>query len=78
MKKILVLMAMVATTAHAGLLDAAATQGWPTKQTKRYKLDVYGYDARAYEFETDNGMKCIMVFPGGSAQGWQMECLPNK
>lgn len=77
MKKLFVLMALVAGTANAGLLSSAMTSDWPTKPTKRYKLDVYGYDARAYEFETDNGMKCIMVFPGGSAQGWQMECLPK-
>lgn len=77
MKKIFVLMALVAGTANAGLLDAAATSNWPTKNTKKYKLEMYGYDARAYEFETDNGMKCVAVFPGGSAVGWQMECLPK-
>ena len=37
---------------------------------------MYGFDARAYEFTTDNGMRCVAVFPGGSAQGWQLQCLP--
>lgn len=79
MKKILAVGLMVAaTTVNAGLLSSAMTADWPTKPTKRYKLDVYGYDARAYEFETENGMKCVMVFPGGSAVGWQMQCLPTK
>ena len=77
MKKLLVLVLLLAGTANAGLLSSVATSDWPSKPTKRYKLDVYGYDARAYEFETDNGMKCVMVFPGGSAVGWQMECLPK-
>jgi hypothetical protein len=78
MKKMILLMALVGGTAHAGLLDAAATSGWPVKETKRYKLDVYGFDARAYEFKTDNGMTCIAVFPGGDAKGWQMQCVPTK
>lgn len=78
MKKLIVLMTLVGGTAHAGLLDAAATSSWPTKETKKYKLDMYGFDARAYEFKTDNGMTCVAVFPGGSATGWQMQCVPTK
>lgn len=78
MKKIFAIGLMVLVTgANAGLLSSAMTSDWPTKPTKKYKLDVYGYDARAYEFDTDNGMKCIMVFPGGDAKGWQMQCLPK-
>jgi len=77
MKKLFVLLALLAGTANAGLVSSIATADWPTKNTKKYKLDMYGYDARAYEFETDNGMKCVAVFPGGSAVGWQMECLPK-
>ena len=65
-------------TAHAGLLDSAMTSDWKTKETNRYKLDMYGWDARAYEFDTDNGMKCVAVFPGGAAKGWQLQCLPKK
>lgn len=77
MKNILILSILAASaSAHAGLFGAAATSDWQTKQTKKYKLDVYGYDARAYEFNTDNGMKCVMVFPGGDAKGWQMQCVP--
>lgn len=82
MKKFLILMALVAGSANAGLIgnsiDSAATSSWPTKETKKYKLNMYGFDARAYEFVTDNGMKCVAVFPGGSAQGWQMQCTPAR
>lgn len=71
----------VAGAAYAGLIgstmDSAATQGWQKKETKKYKLDVYGFDARAYEFNTENGMRCVMVFPGGDAKGWQMQCHPG-
>lgn len=65
-------------TAHAGLLDSAMTSDWKTKETTKYKLDMYGFDGRAYEFDTDNGMKCVAVFPGGSAKGWQLQCVSKK
>lgn len=64
-------------TAHAGLIDSAMTADWPVKPTNKYKLNMYGFDARAYEFRTDNGMRCVAVFPGGTAVGWQLQCLPN-
>lgn len=77
MRKIIISLAsLIAISAHAGLFDSAATSNWPTKPTKKYKLDMYGYDARAYEFITDNGMRCVAVFPGGDAKGWQLQCLP--
>lgn len=70
--------AIAQATAHAGIWDAAATSDWPTKPTKKYKLDMYGYDARAYEFTTDHGLKCVAVFPGGNAVGWQLQCVEAK
>lgn len=75
MKFALAAVALFASmTAQAGLLSSAMTADWATKPTTKYKLDMYGFDARAYEFTTDNGMKCVAVFPGGSATGWQMQC----
>jgi hypothetical protein len=77
MKSLFIAMiALAATAAQANIWHSAATSNWPTKPTKKYKLDMYGYDARAYEFITENGMRCVAVFPGGSAQGWQLQCLP--
>lgn len=77
MKKLFIALSVfAATAAHASIWDSAATSNWPVKPTKKYKLDMYGYDGRAYEFTTDNGMRCVAVFPGGSAQGWQLQCLP--
>jgi hypothetical protein len=71
-------LATAQTLAHASLWDNAATSNWPTKPTKKYKLEMYGYNARAYEFTTDHGLKCVAVFPGGSAQGWQLQCVEIK
>lgn len=64
-----------AQDAHAGLFDSIATGDWRTKPTDKYKLDMYGFDARAYEFRTENGMKCVAVFAGGSQGGFQMQCI---
>lgn len=78
MKKLLaILLVTLSTHSHAGLVSAIATSDWPTKPTTKYKLNMYGFDARAYEFTTDNGMRCVAVFPGGSATGWQLQCLPK-
>ena len=76
MIKSFILATLTATSAHAGMFDSAATSNWPTKPTKKCKLDVYGYDARAYEFQTGNAMKCVAVFPGGEARGWQLQYFP--
>lgn len=62
-------------SAHAGLLDSVMTNDWPTASTNKYKLDMYGFDARAYEFNTTNGMKCIAVYSGGEQKGFQMQCI---
>jgi hypothetical protein len=72
-----VILASMFQNAHAGLFDSALTSDWTTKPTNKFKLDMYGFDARAYEFETDNGMRCVAVFPSGTAIGWQMQCLPK-
>lgn len=78
MKKLIALtLILLSTQSHAGLVSSVATADWPTKPTSKYKLAMYGFDARAYEFTTDNGMRCVAVFPGGSAVGWQLQCLPK-
>lgn len=78
MKYVIASLLFVAGVAHAGLFDSAMTSDWKTKQTNKYKLEMYGFDGRAYEFDTDNGMKCVAVFPGGDAKGWQMQCVSKK
>lgn len=70
------LITLSTTQVNAGIVSAVMTADWVTKATTKYKLDMYGYDARAYEFTTDNGMRCVAVFPGGTAVGWQLQCLP--
>ena len=67
MKKIikasLVSLALVATSANAGLFDSVMTSDWKTIESKPYNLGVYGYDARAFEWTPlDNpNVRCVFV-----------------
>lgn len=77
MKKLLAIaLITLASQAHAGLVSAIATADWPVKPSKKYKLEMFGFDARVYEFTTDNGMKCVAVYSGGQQNGFQMQCTP--
>lgn len=69
-----IVLASATISANAGLFDSLATGNWETKPTKRYKLEMYGFDARVYEFDTDNGMSCVAVYSGGEQAGFQMQC----
>lgn len=77
MKKLFAItLIALASQANAGLISSMATADWPTKPSKKYKLEMYGFDARVYEFTTDNGMKCVAVYSGGQQNGFQMQCTP--
>jgi len=87
MKKLLAVAALLATpllttttSVQAGLMDSIATMNFPTKEAVRYKVDVYGYDARVYEFvpEHNSDYVCIMLATGGNSNAVQMECIPRK
>ncbi len=81
MKKLLLVAALlVAPFAQAGLMDSIATINFPTKDSVAYKVDVYGYDARVYEFvpEHNSDYVCIMLATGGNTNAVQMECIPRK
>jgi hypothetical protein len=81
MKKLLLAAALlVSPLAQAGLMDSIATMNFETKDSVAYKVDVYGYDARVYEFiPTHNpDYVCIMLATGGNSNAVQMECIPRK
>ena len=70
-----------ATTASAGLFDSLATSDWPTRNVdSKYKLEVYGYNARVYEFtpKANKNITCIVVYSGGDQKGIQMRCIPKS
>jgi hypothetical protein len=64
--------------AQAGFWDSIATSDFPeVKPEAHYKLNVYGYDARVYEFRSrsDKNVLCIAAFSGGNTNGFQMQCV---
>lgn len=80
MKKLIGLLALAALPmlAHAGIWDSIATAGFPDKKPDaHYKLDVYGFDTRVYEFRsvTDKNVLCIAAFSGGNSNAFQMQCV---
>lgn len=40
--------------AQAGLWDQIATYNWPSKESKAFKVEAYGFDFRVYEWQTEN------------------------
>ena len=66
------------TLTQAGLWDSIATSNFPElKPEAHYKLDVYGYDARVYEFrsKSDSNVLCVAAFSGGNTNGFQLQCV---
>ena len=63
MKKILILWATLMSVANAGAWSTAASLfDKEVEPTAKYQLDVSGYNPRLYEFDTYNGMSCVMIF----------------
>ena len=58
-----IMVFLASTQANAGLFDSAMTSNWDTVEGKSYKLDVYGFDARAFEWTPlDNpNVRCVFV-----------------
>lgn len=47
------------------LFNMATTNEWPTVNGPKYKIDMKGYDVRAYEWRSvsDPNVLCIAIFP---------------
>lgn len=81
MKKLIAIsLLFAASAANAGLFDSMMTSDFPeNKNTGKYKVDVYGFDMRVYEFVPKNAPDhvCVAAFSGGDSKGFQMECMPR-
>ena len=80
MKKFIYALAIAFTPAltQAGIWDSIATSDFPeVKPEAHYKLDVYGFDARVYEFrsKSDNNVLCVAAFSGGNTNAFQLQCV---
>ena len=69
---------ITATSANAGLFDSAATSGWDTKESDKYKLESYGYDLRVYEWtpKGNPNVTCITAFSKTGPVG--LQCFENE
>jgi hypothetical protein len=54
---------LISPQTHAGLFTSAMTSSWDTIDSKYYKLDAYGFDARVYEWTPlgNPNMRCVFV-----------------
>lgn len=81
MKKLIIAITlmMFATAANAGLWDSIATSDFPVKETtSHYKLDVYGYNVRVYEWTPENNPDVRCVFVAGSENSSGVACYEVK
>jgi hypothetical protein len=83
MKKVLIaaVLAMILAPAHAGLFSSAVTSGWPeVEPLNKYKLEVYGFDMRVYEFRmvSNPTILCVATFSGGDTNAYQLECIKDQ
>jgi len=61
-KVILVVMALVSIASAGAWSTATSLFDKEVEPTAKYQLDVSGYNPRLYEFDTKNGMSCVMIF----------------
>ncbi len=58
--------ALLVGSAQAGLFDSVTTAGWPSKvPVAKYKVDVKGFDVRAYEWVSEEDPNVRIVFVAG-------------
>lgn len=81
MKKLIItaiLAAGLVTSANAGVMDMLATSDWKTKDIdNKYLIEVYGFDARVYEFTptANPNITCVFVASNKSSG---VSCFPKK
>lgn len=62
----------------AGLFGTMAASDWPVKKVSgKYKLETYGYDARAYEWTPKHNKKVSCVLIAGSSSSTGVACYPK-
>lgn len=74
---LLILSVAACSPAQAGLWDSAVTSDWPTKEAQvRYKVGVYGYDVRVYEWTPVDNKDVRCVFVAGNENSSGVACYP--
>ena len=76
-----VALLLSATTASAGLFDSMATSNWPTKESKAYKVEAYGFDFRVYEWVSENDPNTVCTVAIGNSNNapyMGMQCFKKS
>lgn len=60
-------LGMSIAIAQAGLFDQVLTYNWPSKESKAYKVEAYGFDFRVYEWQTENDPNTFCTVAIGNA-----------
>jgi hypothetical protein len=71
-------LALSVASAQAGLFDQIATSNWPSKESKAYKVEAYGFDFRVYEWQTESDENTFCTVAIGNADHapyMGMECF---
>ena len=63
---------------QAGIFGSAYTSDWDSIEPDNYKIEVYGFDLRVYEWTTraNPNITCIAMFGETGPTG--LSCFPNK
>lgn len=56
-----------ANPAQAGLFDQIMTYDWPSKESKAFKVEAYGFDFRVYEWQTETDPNTFCTVAIGNA-----------
>lgn len=70
----LTVLALFSTQASAGLFGSITSSGWPTKETKKYKIEAYGFDVRIYEWTPEENSNVRCVFAAGNENSTGVAC----
>lgn len=57
----------LAGVAQAGPWDQFATMAWPSKESKAFKVEAYGFDFRVYEWQTESDSNTFCTVAIGNA-----------
>lgn len=72
--------ALTANYATAGIFDQIMTADWPSKKSKAYKVEAYGFDFRVYEWQTESDPNVFCTVAIGNADQapyMGLDCFKN-
>ena len=82
MKKLLLVVALSAMVANAGMFSTVSSMGMDEKKvSSEYKIDTVGFNPRIYEFTPtgNSDYVCVALFSSSDKSSTPvMQCIPKK